>query len=81
MPWSGKPLFHDRFVVIDDIVWASGPSFNELGERIGLISRVHEPGSVIAAIERALLRSQSLADWIDGPGLDPPAGGPDAAGV
>ena len=81
MPWSGKPLFHDRFVVIDDIVWASGPSFNELGERIGLISRVHEPRSVIAAIERALLRSQSLADWIDESGLDPPAGGPDAAGV
>ena len=38
MPGSSKPLFHDRFVVIDDVVWASGPSFNELGERIGLIS-------------------------------------------
>jgi hypothetical protein len=50
--------------VIDDVVWASGPSFNELGERIGLISRVHEPQSVISAIERALSRSQSLADWV-----------------
>jgi hypothetical protein len=29
MPGSSKPLFHDRFVVIDDVVWASGPSFNE----------------------------------------------------
>jgi hypothetical protein len=81
MPGSRKPLFHDRFVMIDDVVWASGPSFNELGERIGLISRVHEPRSVIAAIERALLRSQSLGDWIDESGLDPQAGGPGAAGV
>jgi hypothetical protein len=81
MPVSRKPLFHDRFVVIDDVVWVSGPSFNELGERIGLISRVHEPRSVIAAIERALLRSQSLADWINESGLDSQAGGPDAAGV
>ena len=80
MPGSRKPLFHDRFLVIDDIVWASGPSFNELGERIGLISRVHEPCSVIAAIERALLRSQSLADWIAQVALeDRQGGGPDAA--
>jgi hypothetical protein len=70
-----------RFVVIDDIVWASGPSFNELGERIGLISRVHESRSVIAAIERALLRSKSLADWIHESELDPQAGGRGAAGV
>jgi hypothetical protein len=83
MPGSRKPLFHDRFVVIDDIVWASGPSFNELGERIGLISRIHEPLSVIAAIERALLRSQSLADWIaqSGIGDHPQGGGPDATEV
>lgn len=50
MSGSKKPVFHDRFLVIDDVVWTSGPSFNELGERIGLVSKVHEPRVVIAAI-------------------------------
>jgi hypothetical protein len=82
MPGFSKPLFHDRFVVVDDVVWASGPSFNELGERIGLISRVHEPQSVIAAIEQALRRSQLLSDWIAKAGLqDQQAEGPDASEI
>ena len=65
MPGSRKPIFHDRFLVIDDVVWASGPSFNELGERIGIISQVHEPLNVIEAVERALDHAKSLADWVD----------------
>ncbi len=65
MPGSRKPIFHDRFLVIDDVVWASGPSFNELGERIGIISQVHEPRNVIEAIERALGHAKPLADWVD----------------
>ncbi len=64
MPGSRKPIFHDRFLVIDDVVWASGPSFNELGERIGLLSQVHDPHNVIAAIERALDRAKPLAVWV-----------------
>ncbi|WP_027582034.1 VPA1262 family N-terminal domain-containing protein [Bradyrhizobium sp. Ai1a-2] len=75
MPGSKKPLFHDRFLVTDDTVWASGPSFNELGERIGLISRVHEPSVVIAAIERALSQSKPLADWIVETGFSEPQRG------
>ena len=76
---SRKPVFHDRFLVIDDVVWASGPSFNELGERIGLISQVHESRIVIAAIERVLDRSMPLADWIAKAGLPELNGdGPDA---
>ena len=51
--------------MIDDVVWASGPSFNELGERIGIISQVHEPRNVIEAIERALGHAKPLADWVD----------------
>ena len=79
MPGSRKPVFHDRFLVIDDVVWASGPSFNELGERIGLISRVHKPRIVIATIEHALDRSRPLADWIAEAGLaEPSSDGPDA---
>jgi len=82
MPGSRKPVFHDRFLVIDDVVWASGPSFNELGERIGLISKVHEPRIVIAAIERVLDRSKPLADWIAEAGLpELNRDGPDATHV
>lgn len=65
MPGLRKPIFHDRFLVIDDVVWASGPSFNELGERIGLISKVHEPRIVIMAVERAIDHSTPLAKWVD----------------
>ena len=64
IPGSRKPIFHDRFLVIDDVVWASGPSFNELGERIGIISQVHEPRNVIAAVERAVERAKPLAEWV-----------------
>ncbi|HUC67401.1 MAG TPA: VPA1262 family N-terminal domain-containing protein [Stellaceae bacterium] len=82
MPSSRKPVFHDRFLVIDDVVWASGPSFNELGERIGLISRVHEPRIVIAAIDRVLDRSKPLAEWIAEAGLpELDRVGPDATQV
>jgi hypothetical protein len=66
MPSAKKPIFHDRFLVIDDGVWALGPSFNELGERIGLISLVREPQVVIEAVEQALDRSTRLADWVAG---------------
>ncbi len=66
MPSSSTPVFHDRFLVVDDVVWASGPSFNELGVRIGMISQVHEPSAVITAIEAALRSSRTLdlAEWI-----------------
>lgn len=67
MPGSRKPVFHDRFLVVDSIVWALGPSFNELGERIGLISKVHEPDIVIAAIERVIKNATPLATWVTTP--------------
>jgi hypothetical protein len=50
-------------LVIGKEVWALGPSFNELGERIGLISRVHYAQPVIEAIEGVLKRSTPLAEW------------------
>lgn len=69
MAGSRKAVFHDRFLVVDDIVWALGPSFNELGERIGLISKVHEPRIVIAAVGRAVEKASRLALWVASSGL------------
>lgn len=58
------PIFHDRFLVVDDVAWSLGPSFNELGERIGLISKVHEPQIVIDAIEGVIKISTPLKQWV-----------------
>lgn len=74
-----KPIFHDRFLVIDGVVWALGPSFNELGERIGIIIQVHEPRIVIAAVERALDRAKPLAKWVDDQRREPNGDRNDAA--
>ena len=79
MPSAKKPIFHDRFLVIDDGVWALGPSFNELGERIGLISLVREPRVVIEVVEQVLARSKRLADWVAD--ADSATGEPDAGHV
>lgn len=64
MPNVNKaPIFHDRFLVVDDVAWSLGPSFNELGERIGLISKIHEPQIVIDAIEGVITKSTPLEQW------------------
>lgn len=83
MPGSRKPIFHDRFLVVDDVVWAFGPSFNELGERIGLISQVHEPRIVIAAVERAVKNATGLESWVANfdPAADSNSDNADAADV
>ena len=78
MAGSRKPVFHDRFLVVDDVVWALGPSFNELGERIGLISQVHEPRIVIAAVELAIGKAKGLSDWVTDAGLIADSNGDDA---
>lgn len=62
MPNASTPVFHDRFLVIDDRVLASGPSFNELGERVGLISRVHHPAPVLELIRAAWEMSDTLEE-------------------
>jgi hypothetical protein len=65
MPGSAKkPKFHDRFVVVDDDVWACGPSFNELGERIGIITRMHWPEPIRAKIESVLGQSRDISEFV-----------------
>lgn len=61
MPGSSKPAFHDRFLIVDDDVWCCGPSFNELGERIGVISRSHLPRPILRVIREVWDRSNSMS--------------------
>lgn len=37
---SGRSPLHDRFIVIDDMVWLLGSSFNEFGNRASTITKV-----------------------------------------
>jgi hypothetical protein len=63
MPGSSKPAFHDRFLVVDESVWCCGPSFNELGERIGVISRSQMPAPLLAVIRDVWDRSTPMLSF------------------
>ncbi|WP_156936065.1 VPA1262 family N-terminal domain-containing protein [Mesorhizobium sp. LSJC269B00] len=61
MPGQDQSIIHDRYLVIDDEVWHCGPSFNELGERLGLIIKVPNPMQIRLMIARVWLASQPLS--------------------
>nr|WP_242477864.1 VPA1262 family N-terminal domain-containing protein [Rubrivivax gelatinosus] len=63
MPGSSKPAFHDRFLVVDDDVWCCGPSFNELGERIGVISRSQLPRPILKVIREVWDKSEPISEF------------------
>lgn len=47
-------ILHDRFLVIDDIVWFLGNSLNTLGEKASLIVKLPNPDEVIGELEGML---------------------------
>jgi hypothetical protein len=57
------PVIHDRYLVVDHEVWHCGPSFNELGERLGVIVRLPDPLSVRRSLSAVWGRSLSLAEF------------------
>ncbi len=59
---QGRPIIHDRYLVVDNEVWHCGPSFNELGERLGLIVKLPHPKSIQAMIDDVWSRSKSLTE-------------------
>jgi hypothetical protein len=66
---TGKnPIFHDRFIVVDDEVWLSGNSFHHISKRFSVILKLHDPEPVISFI-LASLQSQSkvmsLSSWLN----------------
>jgi hypothetical protein len=63
MPGKKNPVIHDRYLVVDDEVWHCGPSFNELGERLGVMVRLPDPLSVRRFLSTIWGRSQSLAEF------------------
>ena len=63
MPGNKIPVIHDRFLIVDDAVWHCGPSFNELGERIGLLIRLPDPLSVRRIVSKIWCRSMPILDF------------------
>jgi hypothetical protein len=61
------PTVHDRFLVIDNAVWFTGNSLNELGERAGMMISVPAPLEVISkldAIRQDAQRTKPLDVWV-----------------
>ena len=66
MPGRDSPVIHDRYLIVDDAVWHCGPSFNELGERLGIIVRLPDPLSVRRFVSKVWCRSNPLFEfWLE----------------
>lgn len=63
MPGADTPVVHDRYLVVDNEVWHCGPSFNELGERLGVMVRLPDPLSVRRFLSKIWGRSSPLAEF------------------
>ena len=55
---------HDRFLVIDGMVWLSGNSLSTLGEKAGMIVRLPDPESVTGRLEAFWNDSRVLSEWL-----------------
>lgn len=64
MPGQDLPVIHDRYLIVDDDVWHCGPSFNELGERLGVIVCLPNPLDVRVMIARVWRDSRPLSGFI-----------------
>ncbi|MGJ5051643.1 VPA1262 family N-terminal domain-containing protein [Bradyrhizobium oligotrophicum] len=67
MPGQDQSVIHDRYLLVDDEVWHCGPSFNELGDRIGVIVRLPNPLEIRVMIARVWLQSRPLSEIAPSP--------------
>jgi hypothetical protein len=63
MPGGDTPVIHDRYLIVDNEVWHCGPSFNELGERLGVIVRLPDPLSVRRVVSKIWCRATPLSEF------------------
>ena len=70
--------YHDRFLVVDDVVWHVGHSFGALGDgEVAMVTRLRVPVPVVAMIEEDMARGERFASaWeeIQRRAADPPGG-------
>jgi hypothetical protein len=61
---STRRRLHDRFLQVDDIVWHSGHSFNQIGKgEISLMTRVAEPAQAREALAEAFAEAEPFATY------------------
>lgn len=62
-----SPTVHDRFLVVDQAVWFTGNSLNNLGNRAGMMISLPAPDIVIAKLDGIMSdvqRTKPLSDWV-----------------
>ena len=59
-----KSRIHDRFLVVDERVYALGSSLNEYGSRATTLYRVPNPRPVIEMLSKQFSNSPTLADYL-----------------
>lgn len=57
------PRLHDRFLVVDGVVWFSGNSLNSIGERGAMIVRLSHPEPVAARLDGMWAAGTPFLDW------------------
>jgi len=57
-------ILHDRFLVIDDVVWFLGNSLNTLGDKTSLIVKLPNPDEVIDQLEGMMNQAISFDDYM-----------------
>jgi hypothetical protein len=60
----GKAIVHDRYLIIDGDVWHCGPSFNEIGTRLGTMMKLSNPVAVRKLISKIWCRSSPINDFV-----------------
>lgn len=57
-------VFHDRLLVVDDVVWIMGHSLNQVGlTEISTMVRLRAPEALLSLAERAVQQAQPLDSW------------------
>jgi hypothetical protein len=51
---GSNPIFHDRFIKIDDNVWCSGNSFNNLAKRLSFFIKIPYPDEFIQLLNKSI---------------------------
>lgn len=65
MVMKGKPLFHDRFIFIDDECYLSGNSLNDIGARYSCIIKIPNPMEIKELISEMCNDSDKVEQFTD----------------
>lgn len=63
MPGGRDSSIHDRYLIVDNNVWHCGPSFNELGERVGVMVLLRDSLAVRRLVNKTWVRSTPLPEF------------------